>query len=331
MCRGSESRASSLPTIRRSTPSPIRTPFAPCASSTLTCIFIRPRWGPIRRAGRRFKASRIGRPSARAAGATAGRYRRFLRRTSCSVRWIANRSRRPCFSGGIGRNRTRASGRTGFLPIAVRAHPDRLAAFATIHPAVGAAAVREEIRWAHDAGFCGLGELSPHSQHSRLDDPVLAVALELAGELGMPVNFHVTDPTGKKYPGRVETPLDDFRRLARAYPADDLILAHWGGGLPLLETNPDVRATWPMWSTTPRRRLSFTTPGSGGRPRCRLAGKGAVWQRLSAGALPADRAAPGWRGILAEIEQAGLNAARKASCWLEMRCGCSISSPKIAQ
>jgi hypothetical protein len=31
----------------------------------------------------------------------------------------------------------------------------------------------------------------------------------------------------------VETPLEDFARLARAHPRVTFILAHWGGGLPL--------------------------------------------------------------------------------------------------
>ena len=100
----------------------------------------------------------------------------------------------------------------------VRAFPDRLAAFATIHPSAGAAAVQAEIRRAHDDGLRGLGELSPHSQHYPADEPAFAAALELAAELGWPVNLHVTDPTVGRYPGRVETPLEDLcgsRRFIR--------------------------------------------------------------------------------------------------------------------
>lgn len=125
-----------------------------------------------------------------------------------------------------------------FHAACIRAHPDRLAAFATIHPSAGEAAVRAEIRWAHDAGLRGLGELSPHSQGGAMDDPVLATALALAGELRMPVNLHVTDPHTGRYPGRVETPLEGFVRLAKTHPQVTFILAHWGGGLPSWETNP---------------------------------------------------------------------------------------------
>lgn len=124
----------------------------------------------------------------------------------------------------------------------VRQHPDRLSAFATIHPAAGRDATLAEIRRARDDGLIGLGELSPHSQAYAIDDPVFAEALGLAGQLGLPVNLHVTDPATRPYVGRIETPLADFVRLARAYPQTKFILAHWGGMLPLVEMGADAAA-----------------------------------------------------------------------------------------
>jgi predicted TIM-barrel fold metal-dependent hydrolase len=116
-----------------------------------------------------------------------------------------------------------------------RAHPDRLAAFATLHPAAGRKATLDEVRRAQGEGLCGLGELSPHSQGYRLDDPVFGAVLRLAAQLRLPVNLHVTDPRSRPYPGRVRTPLRDFVQLARRFPATTFILAHWGGLLPLRE------------------------------------------------------------------------------------------------
>jgi uncharacterized protein len=55
----------------------------------------------------------------------------------------------------------------------------------------------------------------------------------LAGELGLPVNLHVTEPQSKNYTGKVETPLADFVRMAREFPQTKFILAHWGARLPL--------------------------------------------------------------------------------------------------
>ena len=118
----------------------------------------------------------------------------------------------------------------GFYAACVRAHPDRLAGFAAIHPAAGPATL-ETMRRARDGGLIGLGELSPHSQHFALDDPIWNEALELAGSFGWPVNLHVTDPATRPYPGRVETPLADFARLAQGHAEVTFVLAHWGGGL----------------------------------------------------------------------------------------------------
>ena len=117
-----------------------------------------------------------------------------------------------------------------FYAECVRAHPDRLAAFATVHPSAGVAAL-EEVRRARGEGLIGLGELSPHSQRISLADPAWRSILALAGELNLPVNLHVTDPHSTAYPGRIDTPLADFLRLAREFPATTFILAHWGGGM----------------------------------------------------------------------------------------------------
>jgi uncharacterized protein len=117
----------------------------------------------------------------------------------------------------------------------VRAHPTRLAAFASVQPRAGHWAALEELHHARDGGLVGLGELSPHSQGYAVDDPVLGEILTLAADWRMPVNLHVTDPEGRDYPGRVATPLGDFVALARNFPTTRFILAHWGGLLPLHE------------------------------------------------------------------------------------------------
>jgi hypothetical protein len=124
-----------------------------------------------------------------------------------------------------------------FYTACVRAHPDRLSAFATLHPAAGREATLAELRRARDDGLIGLGELSPHSQGYAIDDPIFADVLILAGELGMPVNLHVTDPASRPFAGRIETPPGDFVRLARTFPRTTFILAHWGGMLPVVDPN----------------------------------------------------------------------------------------------
>lgn len=124
-----------------------------------------------------------------------------------------------------------------FYAACVRAHPDRLSAFATLHPGAGREATLAEVRRAHAEGLVGLGEISPHSQGYAIDDPVFGAVLALAAELRLPVNLHVTDPASRPFPGRVATPLADFTRLARAWPQVEFVLAHWGGLLPLVDAS----------------------------------------------------------------------------------------------
>lgn len=120
-----------------------------------------------------------------------------------------------------------------FYAECVRAHPDRLAAFAALQPAAGEDAVCGEAERARDGGLIGLGELSPASQGYPADHPGFQTALALAAQWGWPVNLHVTDPQGRPHPGRVETPLEEFLALADAFPTVTFILSHWGGMLPL--------------------------------------------------------------------------------------------------
>jgi predicted TIM-barrel fold metal-dependent hydrolase len=201
-----------------------------------------------------------------------------------------------------------------FYTACVRAHPDRLAAFATVQPRAGEAAVRAEILRAHAEGLIGLGELSPHAQGHAVDDPVFAAALALATELKLPVNLHVTDPAGRRYPGRVETPLEDFRRLARMHPATTFILAHWGGGLPFLGKDPEVRRDLAqVYYDTAASPLLYDQ----GIWRRALDGPGAA--RVLFGSdfpltlYPGEQMEPDLARLLAEARGAGLSAAEQAA------------------
>ncbi len=142
-----------------------------------------------------------------------------------------------------------------FYADCVRTHPDRLAACATFHPHAGREETLTELRRAREEGLAGLGELSPHSQAYSMADPVLAEVLAVAAEYRWPVNFHVTDPDTRPYPGRIETPLEDFMRLIAAFPRTNFILAHWGGLLPLRE--PSVLAYANVWYDTAASPLLY--------------------------------------------------------------------------
>lgn len=188
-----------------------------------------------------------------------------------------------------------------FYADCIRAHPDRLAAFATVQPKAGAAAFEEACR-AMDDGLAGFGELSPHSQQFAIDDPVWRQILALAAEWKVPVNLHVTDPESKPYPGRVETPLADFLRLAREYPAVHFILAHWGGGL---AWSAEVTALPNVWFDTAASPLLYG-PEVWAKARSERVLFGSDYPLVL---YPKTETVPGFGGLLNEARKAGANDA----------------------
>lgn len=193
-----------------------------------------------------------------------------------------------------------------FFAACVRAHPDRLMAFAGVHPAAGGREALAEVRRAREDGLTGLGELFPAAQGFAPDDPVFGEVLALAGDLRMPVNLHATDPEGRPYPGMLPTPRGDFLRMARTHPSTAFILAHWGGMLPLRA--PEALDLANILYDTAASPLLYD-PG--------------VWKRFLGTVGPARvlfgsdyplnlypklDAEPSWERLLAEVRGAGIQA-----------------------
>ena len=191
-----------------------------------------------------------------------------------------------------------------FYAACVRAHPDRLAAFATVHPAAGPAALAE-VRRAVGEGLVGLGELSPHSQHVAIDDPSWRELMDLAGELKLPVNLHVTDPLSRKFPGRVDTPVADFVRLARAFPQTTFILAHWGGGPGYAGELKDIPNVYFDTAASP---LIYEPAAVGPMLAVLPAGRVLLGSDYPLILYPKSESTPGWGGLLAELRAAGASA-----------------------
>lgn len=112
----------------------------------------------------------------------------------------------------------------------LRKYPDRLKAFAALQPRDPE--VLDEIDRARDEGFSGLGEIHPQAQGFSLEDPCWRQVLNHIAKSRLPINLHVTDPDSGAYPGKVDTPLDPYLEMARAWPEQVFILAHLGGGIP---------------------------------------------------------------------------------------------------
>lgn len=124
---------------------------------------------------------------------------------------------------------------------ACRAYPGRIAFLAIVTPnQPGAAAEAER---AFSLGAVGIGELNADAQGFDLTQPgTVAELMALCHDLQKPVMLHSTEPIGHLYPGKgAATPEKLFTWLS-AYPAQPVVLAHWGGGLPFYELMPEVRA-----------------------------------------------------------------------------------------
>ena len=108
-------------------------------------------------------------------------------------------------------------------------------------------------------GFAGIGEWMPEGQGFTLDEhPRLAGQLAAARGRGLPVLTHVSEPVGHAYPGKSTVAPAALWRLARAYPENRFIAAHWGGGLVFYELMPEVRRDLAnVWYDTAAGRLLY--------------------------------------------------------------------------
>ncbi len=114
---------------------------------------------------------------------------------------------------------------------AVQKYPDRIKGLACFDAAWNGAP--KEAQRCIEAGLCGAGELAFYL--SGIDNealsylkPVMAV-LRDSGNL--PCMIHTNEPVGHKYPGKTPITLEQIYTLAKTFPDNKIILAHWGGGI----------------------------------------------------------------------------------------------------
>ncbi len=119
----------------------------------------------------------------------------------------------------------------------IREDPDRFTAFLSLRPDVPR--LDQYLRWAKEEGFHGIGESHPWAQGFSIRDKAWMKVMEFACDAGWPVNFHVTDPEGKDYPGKTPTPMEDFLWLANELPELKIILAHAGALYPIHNPAPE--------------------------------------------------------------------------------------------
>ncbi len=109
-------------------------------------------------------------------------------------------------------------------------YPKRLVGFCCFSP-LSVKGAREADRCI-SAGLKGVGELAVYGggmNRSALDaiDEVMA----LCRERDVPVLIHTNEPVGHQYPGKAPMTLRQIYDMISRFPANRLVLAHWGGGL----------------------------------------------------------------------------------------------------
>lgn len=134
-----------------------------------------------------------------------------------------------------------------YLAECYRRYPDRLIPFLRVSMPDLKADLKGELdrmrRYVTHEGFFGFGEFHPDIAGYDLYAPEILAVMELAQELDVPVNIHVSEPVGHFYYGKSHNPLEEYYWLAKRYPDLKLMLAHWGGGLAFYEAIPEVRQT----------------------------------------------------------------------------------------
>lgn len=109
-------------------------------------------------------------------------------------------------------------------------HPTRLAGLCCVD--IYAPGAPQEVERCLDAGLYGVGELACYL--SGIDEEALkrlAPIMEICRNRNKPVLIHTNEPVGHQYPGKTPISALQMYNLAKAFPDNRIILAHWGGGV----------------------------------------------------------------------------------------------------
>lgn len=113
---------------------------------------------------------------------------------------------------------------------AMQRHPDRLIGFGCFDP--GSEEAAKETERCLDGGLAGIGELAFYRSGIEKESlEQLAPIMGVCRERGRPVLIHTNEPVGHDYPGKTPNTLAQVYRMVARFPANTIVLAHWGGGL----------------------------------------------------------------------------------------------------
>lgn len=112
----------------------------------------------------------------------------------------------------------------------VERYPDRLiglCCFAMESPGIAGEAER-----CLQAGLAGVGEMAVYRSGFSADRAdYFRDVMALCKDFNAPLLLHTNEPVGHQYPGKAPMTLKQIYDFLKSYPANRIILAHWGGGL----------------------------------------------------------------------------------------------------
>ncbi len=129
-----------------------------------------------------------------------------------------------------------------YLLTSAKESSGRLLPLCSMNPIWGHESIEEMERCA-DAGAIGIGELHPDTQNFLNSEfAALTPFFSKARELNLPVLMHTSEPVGHSYPGKGTVTPEYSLALAKAFPQNTFVFAHFGGGLPFYSLMPEVKA-----------------------------------------------------------------------------------------
>jgi uncharacterized protein len=115
-------------------------------------------------------------------------------------------------------------------------------------PVTGSADIAGTVKTLKERGFHGIGEVGFY--HTGFHEPEGAFLDELllqAGRYNLPVNLHMNEPLGHRYPGKYQPNFELLFEVLEKHPEVTIIFAHWGGGLLFYEMMPEVEKISRNW------------------------------------------------------------------------------------
>lgn len=96
-----------------------------------------------------------------------------------------------------------------------------------------------------DSGFAGIGEIAFYTDGlTTANADYLYELFAACAQHGLIAVLHVNEPLGHNYPGKYQTDFGILYKIISGNPDTRIILSHFGGGIFLFESMPEVRSAF---------------------------------------------------------------------------------------